>query len=251
MLNKSKNTTHFGYQTVDKEEKTNLVGNVFHSVASKYDLMNDIMSLGIHRIWKRLTIQYSGVKPGHYVLDLAGGTGDLTAHFSNLVGKNGLVILADINNSMLEEGRKKLRNKGILRNVRYIQANAENLPFPDKAFDCITIAFGLRNVTASNQALTSMFRVLKIGGRLIILEFSKLESALLNKIYNIYSFQVLPFLGKLIAQDSHSYRYLAESIHVHPDQETLKRIMIDVGFRETSYKNLTGGIVALHRGFKF
>ncbi|VFP80702.1 bifunctional demethylmenaquinone methyltransferase/2-methoxy-6-polyprenyl-1,4-benzoquinol methylase UbiE [Candidatus Erwinia haradaeae] len=251
MLNKSKNTTHFGYKTVYKEEKTTLVGHVFHSVAAKYDLMNDIMSLGTHRIWKRLTIQHSGVKPGHYVLDLAGGTGDLTAHFSHLVGENGLVVLADINNSMLQEGRKKLRNKGILRNVRYVQANAENLPFPDTVFDCITIAFGLRNITESNQALASMFRVLKRGGRLLILEFSKLESALLNKIYNIYSFQVLPFLGKLIAQDPHSYRYLAESIHVHPDQETLKRIMIDVGFYETSYINLTGGIVALHRGFKF
>ncbi|VFP88534.1 bifunctional demethylmenaquinone methyltransferase/2-methoxy-6-polyprenyl-1,4-benzoquinol methylase UbiE [Candidatus Erwinia haradaeae] len=251
MSNKLKNTTHFGYKTVYKEEKTNLVSNVFHSVASRYDLMNDIMSLGMHRIWKCFTIQHSGVKPGHYVLDLAGGTGDLTAHFASLVGESGLVVLADINNSMLKEGRKKLRNKGILKNVRYVQANAENLPFPDQVFDCITIAFGLRNITESNQALTSMLRVLKRGGRLLILEFSKLESALLNKIYNIYSFKVLPFLGKLIAQDQHSYRYLAESIHVHPDQETLKRMMIDVGFHETSYTNLTGGIVALHRGFKF
>ncbi|VFP87571.1 Ubiquinone/menaquinone biosynthesis C-methyltransferase UbiE [Candidatus Erwinia haradaeae] len=251
MLNKSKNTTHFGYQTVNKEEKTNLVSNIFHSVASKYDLMNDIMSLGIHRIWKRVTIQHSGVRPGHYVLDLAGGTGDLTAHFSHLVGENGLVILTDINQSMLQEGRRKLRNKGILANVRYVQANAETLPFPDKVFDCITIAFGLRNITESHQALSSMFRVLKIGGRLLVLEFSKIESALFNKIYNAYSFQVLPCLGELIAQDPHSYRYLVESIDVHPDQETLKRIMIDVGFSETTYINLTGGVVALHRGFKF
>ncbi|VFP84516.1 Ubiquinone/menaquinone biosynthesis C-methyltransferase UbiE [Candidatus Erwinia haradaeae] len=246
-----KDTTLFGYRTVSKEEKSHLVTEVFRSVASKYDLMNDLMSFGIHRIWKSWVVEYSGVQPGQHVLDLAGGTGDLTEKFSLVVGNTGLVILADINSTMLKIGRDKLRNKGIINNVLYIQTNAENLPFPDNIFDCISIGFGLRNITDINKALRSMLRVLKIGGRLLILEFSKPQSILLSQLFDMYSFQILPLLGSLIAKDANSYRYLAESIHVHPDQETLKKIMIDIGFCHTAYHNFTGGVVALHRGFKF
>lgn len=251
MADESKDSTHFGYRTVAKSEKAEMVADVFHSVAAKYDLMNDLMSFGIHRIWKRFTIDSSGVRRGQRVLDLAGGTGDLTAKFSRLVGDSGEVILADINSSMLKVGREKLRNKGIVGNVSYVQANAEALPFPDNYFDCITIAFGLRNVTEKEKALASMFRVLKPGGRLLVLEFSKPILAPLNKAYDAYSFHILPRIGELVAKDSHSYRYLAESIRMHPDQETLKQMMVDVGFENTIYSNLTGGIVALHRGFKF
>ncbi|EXU74699.1 MULTISPECIES: bifunctional demethylmenaquinone methyltransferase/2-methoxy-6-polyprenyl-1,4-benzoquinol methylase UbiE [Erwinia] len=251
MADESKDTTHFGYRTVAKSDKAEMVADVFHSVAAKYDLMNDLMSFGIHRIWKRFTIDCSGVRRGQRVLDLAGGTGDLTAKFSRLVGETGEVVLADINSSMLKVGREKLRNKGIIGNVSYVQANAEALPFPDNYFDCITIAFGLRNVTEKEKALASMFRVLKPGGRLLVLEFSKPLLAPLNKAYDAYSFHVLPRIGEWVAKDSESYRYLAESIRMHPDQETLKQMMDDVGFENTTYSNLTGGIVALHRGFKF
>lgn len=243
-------TTHFGYQTVAKSEKVNKVAQVFHSVAAKYDVMNDVMSFGIHRIWKRFTIDCSGVRAGQRVLDLAGGTGDLTAKFSRLVGQTGQVVLADINDSMLNVGREKLRNQGILGNVHYVQANAEELPFPDDHFDCITIAFGLRNVTDKDKALRSMYRVLKPGGRLLVLEFSKPVFEPLNQVYDAYSFHILPKMGKLIAQDEASYRYLAESIRMHPNQETLKGMMDEAGFKLTEYFNLTGGIVALHRGFK-
>ncbi|ATF09288.1 bifunctional demethylmenaquinone methyltransferase/2-methoxy-6-polyprenyl-1,4-benzoquinol methylase UbiE [Candidatus Enterovibrio altilux] len=248
---KNKNTTHFGFQTVAQEDKINKVADVFHNVSAKYDLMNDIMSMGMHRIWKRFTINCSGARPGQHVLDLAGGTGDLTAKFSRIVGGTGQVILADINNSMLNVGRDKLRNLGIVGNVTYVQANAEELPFPDDCFDCITIGFGLRNVTDQNSALRSMYRVLKLGGRLLVLEFSKPVIAPLSKIYDAYSFHVLPKIGKIIANNSESYRYLAESIRMHPDQETLKDMMEDAGFEQTKYFNLTGGIVALHRGYKF
>ncbi len=244
-------TTHFGFRTIAKDEKESMVAEVFHSVASKYDLMNDLMSFGIHRIWKRFTIDCSGVRRGQKVLDLAGGTGDLTAKFSRLVGETGSVILADINDSMLKMGREKLRDSGIVGNVRYVQANAEELPFPDNYFDCITISFGLRNVTDKDKALRSMFRVLKPGGRLLVLEFSKPLLDPLNKAYDTYSFHILPKIGELVANDSESYRYLAESIRMHPDQETLKEMMSDAGFDSVSYYNLTGGIVALHRGFKF
>ncbi|VFP83346.1 bifunctional demethylmenaquinone methyltransferase/2-methoxy-6-polyprenyl-1,4-benzoquinol methylase UbiE [Candidatus Erwinia haradaeae] len=246
-----KDTTLFGYRTVLKKEKQHLVSQVFSSVASKYDLMNDLMSFGVHRIWKRWVIEYSGVKPGQYVLDLAGGTGDLTEKFSFVVGDTGLVVLADINSSMLKIGRDKLRNKGIINNVIYIQANAETLPFPENIFDCVSIGFGLRNVTDMTKALTSILRVLKIGGRLLVLEFSKPQCAFLSTLFDIYSFQILPHLGSLIVQDASSYRYLAESIRMHPDQDTLERAMINVGFCHTTYQNFTGGIVALHRGFKF
>ncbi|MCC4797505.1 bifunctional demethylmenaquinone methyltransferase/2-methoxy-6-polyprenyl-1,4-benzoquinol methylase [Enterovibrio norvegicus] len=245
------NTTHFGFQTIAKEDKVSMVANVFHNVAAKYDIMNDVMSMGIHRIWKRFTIDCSGVRPGHRVLDLAGGTGDLTAKFSRIVGDKGQVILADINNSMLNVGRDKLRDIGIVGNVNYVQANAEELPFPDDYFDCITIGFGLRNVTDKDKALRSMYRVLKPGGRLLVLEFSKPIVEPLSKVYDAYSFHLLPKMGELIANDAESYRYLAESIRMHPDQETLKGMMEGAGFEQTKYFNLTGGIVALHRGYKF
>lgn len=244
-------TTHFGFKTVAKEDKASLVADVFHSVAAKYDAMNDIMSMGTHRLWKQFTVDCSGVRRGHKVLDLAGGTGDFTAKFSQIVGESGQVVLADINNSMLNVGRDKLRNKGVVGNVDYVQANAESLPFADNYFDCITIGFGLRNVTDKDKALRSMYRILKPGGRLLVLEFSKPIFEPLSKIYDAYSFHVLPKMGEIIANDSESYRYLAESIRMHPDQETLKDMMQQAGFEQTKYFNLTGGIVALHRGYKF
>lgn len=248
---KEQETTDFGYKKIAKEDKQKQVADVFDSVATKYDLMNDVMSMGIHRLWKKTTIEYSSVRRGQTVLDLAGGTGDLTAKFSKLVGDEGKVILADINASMLEVGREKLQNKGLIQNIDYVQANAEALPFLTHTFDCITIAFGLRNVTDKQKALESMYRVLKPGGRLLVLEFSKPQSQLLSKAYDLYSFTMLPFMGKMIAKDSESYRYLAESIRMHPDQETLKGMMQTAGFKDVQYHNLTGGIVALHIGFKF
>ena len=248
---KESDTTHFGFKQVDKTQKVAMVRDVFQSVAAKYDIMNDLMSLGIHRLWKRYTIDCSGVRTGHKVLDLAGGTGDLTAKFSRIVGDKGQVILADINEAMLKIGRDKLRDKGIVGNVEYVQANAEELPFPDNSFDIITIAFGLRNVTDKDKALASMYRVLKPGGRLLVLEFSKPTNEMLNKTYDLYSFHLLPKIGQLVANDGDSYQYLAESIRMHPEQDVLKSMMEAVGFEQTTYQNLTGGIVALHRGFKF
>ena len=248
---RTEETTHFGFKTVAKDEKAKLVADIFHNVAAKYDIMNDVMSLGIHRIWKQFTVDCSGVRKGHRVLDLAGGTGDLTAKFSRIVGETGKVVLADINNSMLNCGRDKLRDLGIVGNVNYVQANAEELPFPDDYFDCVTIGFGLRNVTDKDKALRSMYRVLKPGGRLLVLEFSKPIFESLSKVYDTYSFHVLPKMGEIIANDADSYRYLAESIRVHPDQDTLKSMMDSAGFEQNSYFNLTGGIVALHRGYKF
>lgn len=246
----SDNKTHFGYQSVDTTAKEGMVGQVFDSVAAKYDVMNDLMSFGIHRLWKRFTIDQSGVRPGQSILDIAGGTGDLAAKFSRRVGKQGQVVLADINASMLRTGRDKLLDSGIIGNVVYTQANAEDLPFEDDSFDCITIAFGLRNVTDKDKALASMNRVLKPGGRLLVLEFSKPVLPLLAKAYDAYSFTALPLMGKLVANDAESYRYLAESIRMHPDQDTLKEMMNTAGFAKTSYHNLTGGVVALHKGFK-
>lgn len=243
-------TTHFGFQTVAESEKAQRVADVFHSVAARYDLMNDLMSGGIHRLWKRFTIELSGVRPGNKVLDIAGGTGDLTRRFSKLVGTNGEVVLADINDSMLKVGRDRLLDLGVAGNVRFVQADAEALPFPDNHFDCITIAFGLRNVTHKDRALASMLRVLKPGGRLLVLEFSKPGNKLLSKAYDQYSFRLLPLMGKLVTNDSESYRYLAESIRMHPDQETLKAMMVETGFARVTYHNMTGGVVALHRGIK-
>lgn len=251
MSDSNQKTTHFGYKTVAEDDKVSLVANVFHSVAAKYDVMNDVMSFGIHRLWKRFTIDCSAVRPGQKVLDLAGGTGDLTALFSKRVGPSGKVVLADINASMLAVGRDKLRDQGLVDNIEYVQANAEALPFADNSFDIITIAFGLRNVTNKDAALASMFRVLKPGGRLLVLEFSKPQSELLTKAYDFYSFNLLPKMGQLVAGDAESYQYLAESIRMHPDQATLQQMMEQAGFAEVSYHNLTGGIVALHRGYKF
>jgi len=245
-----KETTHFGYREVDKDEKAGLVADVFHSVASRYDLMNDLMSGGIHRLWKRFTIELSGVRKGNAVLDIAGGTGDLAARFSELVGSEGRVVLADINESMLQVGRDKLLDRGIQGNIEFVQADAQCLPFPDDYFDCITIAFGLRNVTDMDMALRSMLRVLKPGGRLLVLEFSKPRNELLSRLYDNYSFHVLPVMGRLVANDGDSYQYLAESIRKHPDQDTLRDMMEDAGFCQCDYHNMTGGIVALHRGLK-
>lgn len=245
------NKTHFGYETVDKEQKAGKVAEVFHSVAAKYDVMNDVMSFGVHRLWKKYTIERAAVRKGQTILDIAGGTGDLTAKFSKLVGREGKVYLADINDSMLKVGRSKLVDRGIVGNVDYVQANAECMPFPDNYFDRITIAFGLRNVTEKSKAIASMRRILKPGGRLLILEFSKPVLPALSKVYDAYSFSLLPAMGKLIANDSESYKYLAESIRMHPDQESLKQMMLDEGFDEVEYTNLTGGVVALHIGKKY
>jgi demethylmenaquinone methyltransferase/2-methoxy-6-polyprenyl-1,4-benzoquinol methylase len=247
---REENTTDFGFTRVARDSKAGMVRGVFDSVASRYDLMNDLMSGGIHRLWKRFTIELSAARPGQTVLDIAGGTGDLAARFSRLVGPEGKVILADINAAMLEVGRDRLIDKGATGNIEVVQADAQALPFDDNSIDCITIAFGLRNVTDKDMALRSMLRVLRPGGRLLILEFSKPTSPLLGKVYDQYSFQILPAMGRLIAQDADSYRYLAESIRKHPDQETLLDMMRDAGFAECQYHNMTGGIVAVHRGLK-
>lgn len=242
--------THFGYQTVRKSDKQAKVAQVFTSVAKKYDVMNDLMSFGIHRLWKRYAISLTGVRAGQQVLDIAGGTGDLAKVFSKEVGRTGKVILSDINPAMLEVGRERLINAGCA-NVDFVLANAEDLePFADDSFDLVTISFGLRNVTDKDAALRSMYRVLKPGGRLLVLEFSKPIFEPLSKAYNLYSFTALPLMGKLVAKDADSYQYLAESIRMHPDQQTLKQMMVQAGFVNCDFHNLTGGIVAVHRGFK-
>ena len=243
-------TTHFGYQTVPMANKAQRVADVFHSVADKYDLMNDLMSVGTRRVWKRITIEMSAVRAGHKVLDIAGGTGDLAAKFAARVGPEGTVVLADINDSMLRVGRDRLLDRGIVENVRFAQADAQHLPFPDNSFDLVSIAFGLRNVTDKDLALRSMLRVLKPGGRLLILEFSKPQNPLIEKLYDGYSFNLLPKLGQLFARDENSYRYLAESIRMHPDQQTLQSMLDSAGFVNTDYHNMSAGIVALHRGIK-
>ncbi len=242
-------TTHFGFKDVATEEKQSLVRGVFDSVASKYDLMNDVLSFGAHRLWKHYTIASSNVKTGDKVLDIAGGTGDLARAFAMKVGDSGQVVLSDINAAMLNEGRKNLLNKGV-SGVEFVQLSGEQIPFADNSFDCASIAFGLRNVTDKEQCIREMYRVLKPGGCLLILEFSKTDIALLEKFYNMYSFSVMPKLGKIIADDEQSYQYLAESIRKHPDQETLKKMVLDAGFGSCEYHNLSGGIVALHKGIK-
>jgi demethylmenaquinone methyltransferase/2-methoxy-6-polyprenyl-1,4-benzoquinol methylase len=244
-------TTHFGFREVPESAKAGLVGRVFDSVAGRYDLMNDVMSLGVHRLWKRFTIDQAAVRSGQLVLDVAGGTGDLSAAFAAQVGPRGRVTVADINAAMLDVGRARLADRGIAGNVEFVQADAETLPFPDNHFDCVTIAFGLRNVTRQDRALASMYRVLKPGGRLLVLEFSRPVWPGLNAVYDAYSFNILPKLGKLIANDEASYRYLVESIRRHPDQETLKGLMEQAGFGRVHYFNLSGGIVAVHKGYKF
>jgi demethylmenaquinone methyltransferase/2-methoxy-6-polyprenyl-1,4-benzoquinol methylase len=242
-------STHFGFQSVSTDEKAGLVRDVFDSVAGRYDLMNDLMSGGLHRLWKRFTVGQASLKPGNVVLDLAGGTSDLAREFSRKVGKEGHVILADINAAMLRQGRARLIDAGVSGNLSIAQVDAENLPFADRSFDCTSIAFGLRNVTDKDAALRSMYRTLKPGGKVMILEFSEPSKAI-KPAYDLYSFKVLPILGKLIARDSDSYQYLAESIRMHPDQETLKSMMEAAGFERCRYHNLAAGIVALHIGYR-
>ena len=243
--------THFGFREVPADTKRGLVGEVFRSVAGRYDLMNDLMSLGIHRAWKQFALLQSGVRTGARVLDVAGGTGDMTARFAARVGPTGQVVLSDINDAMLAIGRERLVDRGIAGNVEFVRADGENLPFPDNHFDCVSIAFGLRNVTHIDRALASMYRVLKPGGKLLVLEFSRPTLAPLKPVYDAYSFNVLPWLGRVVAGDEASYRYLVESIRRHPDQEQLKALMQTAGYERVQYYNLSGGIVALHVGHKF
>lgn len=248
--NEHQKETDFGYRKVSTKAKAGLVADVFHSVANRYDVMNDLMSGGVHRIWKALTIESSGVRAGHKVLDIAGGTGDLADKFAKKVGTSGQVVLADINESMLQVGRARLTDRGHAGNIDYCLADAEKLPFASDYFDCISIAFGLRNVTNKQSALESMLRALKPGGRLLVLEFSKPIYPWLEKLYDEYSFRLIPLIGQMVANDRESYQYLAESIRMHPDQETLADMMRVAGFSKVRYHNMTGGVVALHVGYK-
>jgi demethylmenaquinone methyltransferase/2-methoxy-6-polyprenyl-1,4-benzoquinol methylase len=244
-------STDFGFQRVPRADKARRVRGVFDSVADNYDLMNDLMSAGAHRLWKRFTLALANLRPGQRALDVAGGTGDLAAGLARQVGPRGLVVLSDINAAMLARGRDRLIDAGLIENVRYVQANAERLPFADSSFDCITIGFGLRNVTDKAAALKSMRRALKPGGQLLVLEFSQPRAPGLKPLYDAYSLRVLPLLGRLVAGDAASYRYLAESIRVHPDQETLLQMLKDAGLEGCRYHNLSGGIVAVHRGYRY
>lgn len=250
-MSEAQNKTHFGFQEVNENDKQGLVGNVFRSVAGNYDVMNDAMSLGVHRAWKWFAIAQSGVKLGSTVLDLAAGSADLSIKFAKKVGDHGKVIVTDINEAMLEQGRRRMTDAGLTGNIDYCLVNAEQLPFADNHFDCISISFGLRNVTKKEVALKSMKRCLKPGGRAIILEFSQPTNENFRKAYDAYSFNVIPKLGELIAKDRESYQYLVESIRQHPPQEELKQMMLDAGFDKVRYHNLTGGIVALHIGYKY
>ncbi|MDQ2069858.1 bifunctional demethylmenaquinone methyltransferase/2-methoxy-6-polyprenyl-1,4-benzoquinol methylase UbiE [Natronospira bacteriovora] len=249
MAEQRRSTTDFGFQEVPVEEKARRVRGVFDSVAERYDLMNDLMSGGLHRVWKAFTLARTGLRPGDRALDLAGGTGDLTRGLLRQVGEQGEVVLSDINASMLSRGRDRLVDEGADDRLSVVQANAEVLPFPDRHFDCVTIAFGLRNVTHKDRALAEMHRVLRPGGRLLVLEFSR-PNDLIRPFYDLYSFQVLPRLGEWVAGDADSYRYLAESIRKHPDQATLGAMMETAGFARVEWFNLTGGVVALHRGYR-
>ena len=246
----SGDTTHFGFRDVPREQKQKLVGEVFTSVAKKYDLMNDLMSLGIHRVWKRYFVATAQVKPGDRVLDLAGGTGDIAALIHERVGDTGSVVLGDINAAMLSVGRDRLTDRGLVRGLEYVQLNAEALPFPDASFDLVTIAFGLRNVTEKANALREMHRVLKVGGRALVLEFSQVKPEWFRPVYDFHSFKVLPRLGQLFANDAGSYQYLAESIRKHPPQDELKAMMAAAGFDRCDYRNLSAGIVAIHSGYR-
>ena len=242
-------TTHFGYKEVPTKDKEKLVKGVFDSVASNYDLMNDVMSFGIHRLWKQYAIDIANVKKGDAILDLASGTGDLIKLYHKKIGNSGRIVSSDINEAMLDEGKRNLINSGVL-GIEFVQANAEKLPFEDNSFDLVSIAFGLRNITDKDKALSEMCRVLKPGGILIVLEFSKTTNPVLEKIYDAYSFNLIPKFGSWFAGDEDSYQYLAESIRKHPDQETLKQMIIDAGFDMCEYQNLTGGVVAIHKGIK-
>lgn len=244
-------STDFGFRQVNADEKASLVGAVFHSVAPKYDLMNDLMSLGLHRFWKKFTLDKADIKPGQVVLDAASGTGDLVKALAKKVGTSGKVVMTDINEAMLKVGRGRLADAGILGNVEYVLADAENLPFAANDFDRITMAFGLRNVTDKAAALRSLYRVLKPGGKLLVLEFSHPTSPLLEKLYHFYSFKCIPKIGEMVAGDRASYQYLVESIRMHPDQEALKKMIEEAQFEDVKYHNLTGGIVALHIGWKY
>ena len=246
----SRRTTDFGFEEVPLEEKTRRVSSVFSSVADRYDLMNDLMSFGVHRLWKRFVVELAGVREGQNVLDVAGGTGDLAEKFSRRVGRSGTVVLADLNADMLEVASNRLVDSGVLEGVSFVQADAESLPFADNSFDVVTIAFGLRNVTRKERALESMLRVLRPGGRLLILEFSRLRIPSLVPLYRSYLMNALPRMGELVAGDSASYRYLAESIQMHPPQEELLQMMHDAGFERCDCRNLSGGIAAVHRGYK-
>lgn len=244
-------TTHFGYREVPIHEKANLVKKVFSSVANKYDLMNDLMSFGLHRLWKRFTVEEANVRPGQQVLDLASGTGDLALAFAAKVGKQGLVVMSDINEDMLQIARDRSIDRGQLENLAYILADAEHLPFANNHFDCVTMAFGLRNVTDKHSVLQAISASLKPGGKVLILEFSHPQTKLINKLYDLYSFNVIPKLGKVIVKDQDSYQYLVESIRRHPDAETLKSMMVDAGFEDVEYTNFLDGIIALHKGYKY
>jgi len=250
-MTEKQGNTHFGFEQVNVNDKQNRVRAVFDSVASRYDIMNDLMSLGVHRLWKRQAIEMAGVRRGHRVLDLASGTADLATRFATLVGDDGRVIVSDINAEMLTLGRDRMIDDGHAGNVDYAQINAESLPFASNSFDLISIAFGLRNVTDKEKALAAMYQTIKPGGRILILEFSRPKPGLFKQFYDMYSFRVLPNVGKLVADDAESYRYLAESIRMHPDQETLKAMMESVGFERCEYENLSNGVVAIHRGYKF
>lgn len=245
-----KNTTHFGFKDVPKSEKAGMVREVFDSVASQYDVMNDLMSVGLHRVWKRIATMYARVEPGDKVLDLAGGTGDLASLAAKRVGETGHVVIGDINHEMLLVGRGKRIEKGDFNRLNWCQMDAEHLPFEDNTFDVVTIGFGLRNVTEKENALSEMTRVVKPGGRVVVLEFSEVKQPVLAKLYDWYSFNILPKMGQLIAKDADSYQYLAESIRKHPNQETLKNMMTDAGLTDCHYENLLQGVVAIHRGFK-
>jgi demethylmenaquinone methyltransferase/2-methoxy-6-polyprenyl-1,4-benzoquinol methylase len=246
-----KKWSDFGFRKVSEEEKTVLVKGVFRSVAERYDLMNDLMSFGMHRLWKDFAVFHSGVRKGHAVLDVAAGSGDLSHRFIKRVGNEGSVVSVDISHPMLKKGKDRMIDKGIIKNIAYVLSNAENLPFADEQFDCISIGFGLRNVTRIQSALCSMFQVLRPGGRILVLEFSKPSFKVLSHLYDRYSFSIIPRIGRAVTGDEISYRYLVESIRRHPDQERLKKMMVDAGFEDVEYRNLTGGIVALHVGFRY
>lgn len=250
-INPDPKLTHFGFKKVSVSEKQTLVNQVFRSVAPRYDLMNDLMSLGLHRIWKRIAVGETQLRSGHRVLDLASGTGDLAQEMIKLVGTHGKVVMTDLNEHMLHIGKDRLIDQGRFDNIEFVLADAQALPFVNSDFDCVTIAFGLRNITDQPKALNEMYRVLKPGGKIVILEFSQIKTPLLEKLYDLYSFKILPKLGEVIAHDRSSYEYLVESIRMHPSQEVLKNMLQTAGFEDVEYFNLTGGIVALHTGYKF